>query len=128
MSLHDNTETHANHHCIVLCIEMNDLLRFSEQISHTKIYHHLHEPIFHNRGNKIMFSLQLSSHIRHYLLTLHGSSLCLILLFPRGCLLFGFHLVCVYVTFLFCFTIYSCLWYAIIFCARVQPHISIWIG
>ena len=44
-----------------------------------------------------MFSLQLSSHIKHYQLSLHASELCSIMYFPRGCLLFGFYFICVYV-------------------------------
>ena len=46
-----------------------------------------------------MFSLLLYSHINHYPLSPHASSLSSILSFPRGCLLLGFRFACVCVDF-----------------------------
>ena len=75
-----------------------------------------------------MFSLQLSSHIKHYQLSLHASSLWSILSFPRGCLLFGFHFICVYDAFCLVLLFVVAFGTPLCFCARVQSHISISIG
>ena len=90
--------TRANHHYIVLCIGMNDSVDY-----HCRFHTHKHIIIYINpfsqSRQQIMFALQLSSHMKHYQLSLHASSLCSIMSFQRGCLLFGFHFMCVYVAF-----------------------------
>ena len=103
MSLHDNTETHRNHHYIILCIVMNDLayiLRadFTHKniiICACTIYTN---PFFTIAATKNV-TLQISLPIKHYKLSLHASSLCSIMSFPPGCLLFGFRFTCVCVAF-----------------------------
>ena len=78
---------------------MNDLgLIIIEDFTHKKTssFTSTH---FSQSQQQIMFSLQLSSHVKHYQPSLHASSLCSILSFPRVYLLFGFNLICVYVSF-----------------------------
>ena len=67
MCLHDNTETHGNHHSIILCIVMNDLAYILRaDFTHKNIVimclHNLHEPIFHNRGNKKCYFANFFTH------------------------------------------------------------------
>ena len=83
--------------------------------------HNLHEPIFHNRGNKKCYFANFFTHK-----TLQTVTACFFVVlnpvFPTWLftLWFSFHLcVC---GFWFGFTLYSCLWHALCFYAHVQHH------